>query len=782
MTATLEPRAADRGLTSSAAAEQLRRDGPNTLRLARPIRLHRIVLRQLRETVILVLLVAAVLTAAVGDVTDMTVIIAVVVLNTALGASQELRSGRALEALADLTAPRATVVRDGNATDLPAAEVVRGDLLVLGAGDIVAADARVVTAHALQLDESAMTGESVPVARGPGEEVCAGSVATRGNATATVLRTGRHTALGRIGQAVGAGTVEATPLQRQLARLGRQLALLVSVAALVVGVLNLVYGHDLEVSVVVALSLAVAAIPESLPAVVALSLAMAARRMGNRGVLVRRLAAVETLGSVTVLAVDKTGTLTQGRMRLAGTSIDEPASTQRDALLTAAVLCNDASADGTGERDDPTEVALVDAAREAGCDVARLRAEHPRTRVDPFDAELARMTTWHTGPDGAPFAVSKGSPEAIGALVGDADSVTRLAAPFARRGQRVLAVIRDRGAGWELLGLVALADPPRAEAVRTVGAFRDAGVRVVMITGDHLETAQAIARAVGFEHTDGEGTERQVFARVAPDGKSDIVATLRRAGDVVAMTGDGVNDAPAMRAADIGIAMGRRGTEVAKQAADLVLVDDDLTAMIPAVAEGRRAWDNLRRFLHYALAGGIAEVLVMLFGPAFGMAVPLQAGQILWVNLLTHGLPGVAMGNEPAADDVLHRPPRAPGTHLLDAALVRRILAVSAFIALGSLLAGMVVGEHAQTAVFLSLTLAQLGVGLALRPTWRAHHRNPLLLWAVAVNVLLLALAVWWEPLRVLLHTTTLHADDVALCALTAVAATVVALVQRRRP
>ncbi|MDQ2749688.1 MAG: cation-transporting P-type ATPase [Actinomycetota bacterium] len=737
---------------------------------------------QLADTMIVVLLVAAGLTAAVGDLPDMAVILAVVVINTALGAGQEVRSGRALTALADLTAPHATVVRDGTPRDVDAREVVCGDVLRLAAGDVVAADARLDYAESMQVDESMLTGESIPTVKLIGERVFAGTVVTRGRGDAVVDATAHDTAIGGIAKSLRDAERVLTPLQRQLATLGRRLAIAVAVAAAAVATISLASGRSVEISLVLAISLAVAAIPESLPAVVSLSLAMAARRMASRGVLTRRLAAVEALGSVTVLAADKTGTLTEGRMSLAELWPETNPPAARS-LLEAAVLCNDACATVDGSpaaRDDPTEVALVVAATDAGIDVAELRTSLPRIAEVPFDAATARMCTTQAGPDGRGLTLCKGSPEAVLHDIADAPGAQEAAARLAGLGRRVLAVAANQGAGWQLLGLVALADPPRAQAGPLVAAFRAAGVRPVMITGDHPATAWAVAKAVGIEPDD-------VYARVRPEQKTAIVAQLRSRGEVVAMTGDGVNDAPALRASDIGVAMGGTGTEVAKQAADLVLTGDDLPSMVLAIGEGRRAYDNLRRFLHYALAGGTAEVLIMIFGPLAGFALPLQAGQILWVNLLTHGLPGVAMGNEPAEADVLARPPRPRNQQLLDGATARRVGVLGAVIAAASLLAGWYAHEVDrpwQSTIFVALTLSQLIVALALRPrpTGEAGgQRNPLLLAAVALNIVLAVLAVSWLPLRELLRTEQLSPRDFVPCLIAAAVVGILAKWQARQ-
>jgi len=792
------------GLSAAEAAARLAAEGPNELRVDRAPGWPAALLGQLRDTMILVLLVAAALTAAVGDLPDMVVILAVVVVNSALGALQEVRSGQALASLAELTAPRATVIRDGRRLDVPAREVVRGDLLGLVAGDIVAADATVSTARSLLLDESVLTGESVPAGRLPGERLHAGTVVTRGRAEAVVDAVGQATAVGGIARSLRDTRTVLSPLQRQLGALGRWLAVAVTVAAVAVAVLQLALGHSLENSVVIGISLAVAAIPESLPAVVSLSLALAARRMTARGVLVRRLACVETLGSITVLAADKTGTLTEGRMVLGDRwePADRPALPV--GLLAAAALCNDAAAGhdaaaGNGAavtggaqtanaHDDPTEVALVAAATAAGIDVPELRAAYPRIAEEPFDPATARMTTSHRMPGGGTLTVVKGAPEVVAGTgsgpgigigndngTGTGNGEQQAAADrLGAAGARVLAVAADAGAGRQLLGLLALTDPPRPRAGQLIAAFRAAGVRPVMITGDHPGTARAVAGAVGID---------TVYARVRPAGKTGIVTGLQAAGEVVAMTGDGVNDAPALRAADIGIAMGRHGTEVAKQAADMVLTGDDLAGMIPAIGEGRRAYDNLRRFLHYAVSGGLAEVLIMLLGPFFGFGVPLRAGQILWVNLLTHGLPGVAMGNEPAEPDVLVRPPRPPAEQLLDRRTRGRIAVLATAITIASLLAGGW-ARHAdrpwQSVIFLTLTLCQLGVALALRPRHSRPASNPGLLVAVAVNVLLALLALWWPPLRELLRTEPLTAADLVPCLLAAAGVAVVARLQTR--
>jgi Ca2+-transporting ATPase len=766
------------GLSTAQARDRLAARGRNELPHGTRVTAVAAILGQLTDAVILVLLAAALLTAATGDLADTAVILAVVVLNTALGAGQEIRSARAMAALEDLTAPRAIVVRDGVAEDIDAREVVVGDLIDVRAGDIVAGDAVLLDCTALQVDESMLTGESVPVAKLAGEHISAGTVVTRGRGRATVQATGFQTALGGIVHSVRGRRQSLTPLQRQLSTLGGRLALAAALAALAVGAVTLAGGRSLETSAILAISLAVAAIPESLPAVVSVSLALSARRLTRRGILTRKLAAVEALGSITVLGSDKTGTLTEGRMKVVQTWT--PPGAARRELLEAAALCNDAlpGADAANKgRHDPTEVALVAEAAAEGIDVAVLRATRPRVAEVPFEAQTCRMQTTHAVGTAA-IDYTKGAPEAVLSLVpavlaADAASV---ADDFAAQGMRVLAVASRALNEWRLLGLLALHDPPRPQARMLVRAFRRAGVRPIMITGDHLATARSVAQSVGISQAD-------TYARVRPAEKTAIIAALQGTGEIVAMTGDGVNDAPALRQADVGIAMGGRGTEVAKQAADLILTSDDLSAMVGGITEGRRIYDNVRRFLHYALAGGVAEILIMLCGPLVGFTVPLRAGQILWVNLLTHGLPGVAMGNEPAASDVTSRPPRGLHDQLLHGRLARRVLLLGSIVAGGCLvlaLAAERAGRPWQSMLFLALVFAQLTIALALRPRHVRWRDNIALPATVALNIALAIAAVAWAPLRDVLRLQAVTWTELLLALLPAALAGIAARLQNR--
>jgi Ca2+-transporting ATPase len=582
--------------------------------------------------------------------------------------------------------------------------------------------------------------------------------------------------------------------------------------------------------VIAAISLVVAAVPESLPAVVTLALALGARRMAARHALIRRLPAVETLGSVTVIATDKTGTLTEGTMYAAAlctphrdatldgagyaptgqirdrdhvlTPTDTPDVTD---LLTAAVLCNDAALRRCEDTDrawaavgDPTEAALLAAGGKFGLDQANLTARLPRAAELPFDSNRKRMSTVHHLPDGRVRVICKGAPEAVlqpSVLTTDATTIARAIAraeELARHGHRVLAVAQanrdtvppdsDLEQGLELLGLVALTDLPRRSAAATIAACQTAGITLVLITGDHPATARAIAAELGIIPADGLVVDcralparddprlatARVFARATPEQKLDIIQARRDAGDVVAMTGDGVNDGPALHRADIGVAMGKRGTEVARQAADLVLADDELATVVAAAEEGRRVYANIRRFLLYGLSGGAAEILVMLAGPLFGLALPLLPAQILWVNLLTHGLPGVALGSEPVDPKVMTRPPRPPTESVLGAGLWQRILRVG--IAIAAVTLAVAVWAHAtdrpwQSMAFVALGATQLAVALGSRAR-PGSWANPMLLVAIAGALALQFAGVYLPPLQALLGTQPLALPDLlVVCA-----------------
>ena len=775
-TATLLPAAGNAGLTAVEARARLDRYGPNRVDQRRRPGLWSRFAAQLTDPLILVLLAATALTIATGDWTDAAIIAVVVIVNSTVGVVQELRADRAIDALAELTGPVANVRREGAVLTVAADEVVPGDVVVLAEGDIVPADGTLIEAVRLLVDESALTGESDSVEKflEGDHELSAGTAVVLGRGAIVVTATGANSALGRIAALV-ATRPPRTPLQKKLNQLGRWLAVGAAVVSAVVFATGLARGQDAELMAVTAISLVVAAVPESLPAVVTLALALGARRMAARHAIVRRLPAVETLGSVTVVATDKTGTLTHGQMVVAwlwtptgGRVCIEEAGPNESALLHAAALCNDAhlvpmtgvppdSWPGTG---DPTEVALLRAATRVGWHRDLLDEAEPRLAERPFESSRRTMTTLHGQPTGC-LAVVKGAPDVL--VAGGA--ARDVAVDMAREGYRVLAVATvgpDEGLAatdldrldLHLQGLVALTDPVRTSAASTMTAFRDAGIAPLIITGDDAGTAIAVAQRAGL------GTQLGVdlHARATPADKLRIIESLQQAGEVVAMTGDGVNDAPALRRADIGIAMGRRGTEAARQAADLVLADDNLDTLVRAVEEGRRAYDNVRRFLLFGLAGGIAEMAVMVCGPFAGMTLPLLPAQILWINLLTHGLPGVAMGAEPADPTVLHRGPRPPGEAVLGAGLWQRILTCATATTSIALGVGVVLhGGHGEwrTATFLALGMAQFGVAAGARAKLFTAE-NLMLPAALALSAALMIAGVYLPPLQDLLGTRAL--------------------------
>jgi P-type Ca2+ transporter type 2C len=786
---------------AAAEADQRRRDaGPNELteRPRRPA--WRMAVDQVANTIIMVLIVAALVTIFVGDPRDTVVISVVVLLNGAIGFYQEHSAEQAMAALKRLAVSTAHIIRGGEPRIIASRDVVPGDLLRLEAGDVVAADARLVESPGLRINEAPLTGESVPVDKDAGAVVTAdapladrstmvfkGTAVAAGRGLAIVTATGMLTELGHIARLLE-GQAPPTPMQRRLSALGRQIAIAACALCGVVFLIGVLRGESWTTMLLTAVSLAVAAIPESLPAVVTISMALGAQRMARQHAVIRKLLAVETLGSVTVIGTDKTGTLTRGEMLVewiwtadggeyrvegdgyapSGTIVPTTdiasSSTAFHRLLEAAALCNDAAIvapRSSGETwacvGDPTEAALLAAAGKGGVDRTALLRAHPRRLEIAFDARRRRMTTVH-GTSHRNLIATKGALEAVIPLCASASEAgeaavspvvaeaRRRAHEYGERGYRVLAVAgthRDGAVlpGQEesfpltLYGLVAMTDPPRAEAAAAVAAARGAGVRTVMISGDHPTTARAIAARLGIldQGTVMTGAELAaeaaagrsdhlrdvaVFARTSSEQKLDIVAAWQAAGEIVAMTGDGVNDAPALRRADIGVAMGVNGTEVSKEASDMVLADDNFATIVMSIREGRRIYDNIRRFVRYGLTGGSAEVWVMLAGPLLGMPLPLLPVQILWVNLLTHGLPGLALGVEAAEPDAMSRPPRAPREKILGRGLWEHIGVMGVVMAAVTLGLGVWERSHNgpwQTMLFTALAFLQLGNALAVR-------------------------------------------------------------------
>lgn len=769
------------GLTSNEARKRKEEHGPNVLvQQAQQGPLRRL-LAQFTDVMALVLLGAAAIAGFLGNPEDVVAITAIVVLNAILGFSQEYRAERAVAALKAIAAPAARVLRDAVERVVPAAELTPGDVVLVQGGSIVPADMRLIEVNGLRIEEAALTGESQPVEKTtsaiPGNDVplgdqynmaFKGTTVSSGRGVGVVVGTGMQTELGRIAKLLQATEEPRTPLQRRLARLGRNLSIVVVALCAVIFVAGLLRGEPPALMFMTALSLAVAAIPEALPAVVTVSLALGARKMVRKQALIRRLPAVETLGSVTYICTDKTGTLTENRMRVESLLVHDgptapPTTEPRDPcvaqLLEAIALNNDAAVGGDGTpAGEPTETALYRAAAAAGYERKMLELRQPRVAELPFSSERARMTTVH-GVPGDFTVYTKGAPErVIGSCVArfgetsfgpDGRSVALAQVEsLASSGMRVLAVamrrlnalplhLADVETDQVLVGLVGLLDPPRAEAAEAVALCQSAGIRVVMLTGDHPETARALASRVGIgsvatpvvtgvqlatmaqEELDAHVREFAVYARVAPEDKIRIVKALQGRGECVAMTGDGVNDAPALRRADIGVAMGRGGTDVAREASHMVLLDDNFATIVKAVREGRRIYDNIRRFVRYSLSTNSGEIWTLFLAPLIGLPLPLLPIHILWMNLVTDGLPGLALAAEPPAHDIMRRPPRSPNESIFARGLWQHIVWVGllmAALALGTQGWAIHVGAAQwQSMTFTVLTLSQLAHVLAIR-------------------------------------------------------------------
>ncbi len=826
------------GLAAGEAAQRLDHYGPNEIPSAARRPLWHLLLAQFADFMILILIGAAVISGIVGEPLDAVVIVTIVALNALIGALQEYRSERAIAALKAMAAPQAKVLRGGKQYTTAARELVPGDIVRLEAGDVVPADMRLLETAGFKVDESALSGESVAAEKRtqplPGAGLSLGdrhnmaykgTLVTGGRATGVVVATGLATELGRIAALLQEQGAAQTPLQQRLTRFGRRLAWVVLAIAALIFAAGLARGEPLVLMFLTAVSLAVAAIPEALPAVVSISLALGARKMSRHRALIRRLPAVETLGSVTYICADKTGTLTRNRMRAEIIVVDNkrtegfPTAEAKSAawrrLGQALALNNDVHQDAHGAiSGDPTEVALFEAAEAAGYERAILESELPRIAELPFDAERKCMTTMHRQPGGV-VAFTKGAPEQLlprckrqAGVEGDFAPAAALEQTerLAGEGYRVLAFAlrefaelpaelnpEDVECDLTLLGLVALIDPPREEARRSVEDCRSAGIVPVMITGDHPATARAIARRLGIAEADAQiltgrdlselsAAELQsraalirVYARVSPEQKIRIVEALQSRGEFVAMTGDGVNDAPALRRADIGVAMGRKGTDVAREAADMVLLDDNFATIVAAVREGRRIFDNIRKFVKYTMTSNAGEIWTLFLAPFLGLPIPLLPIQILWINLVTDGLPGLALAVEPEEDDIMRRPPRPPAESIFAHGMWQHILWV------GLLIGGLSIlvqawayqggSEHWQTMVFTTLTLCQLAHVLAIRSERDSLFKlgltsNLPLLGAVVLTVILQLATIYVPFLNPIFKTQPLTIGELAVCLL----------------
>ena len=828
------------GLEAAQVAERSLLHGLNELPASDVRSFWRLVREQFSDFMILVLMAAALVSGFIGDWIDSVVILAIVLLNAMIGIVQAWRADKALATLRQLSTPQATVLRSGSVRQVPTPELVPGDIVLLEAGNAVPADLRLFEIYQLKVDESTLTGESVTVAKHPHALQAAvhalgdrlnmafkGTTATHGRGRGLVVATGRATELGKVAELLTQDLDRSTPLQKRLAAFGQRLALVILGVCVVIFAIGVLRGESVLHMVLVAVSLAVAAIPEALPAVVTMLLALGARQMVAVKALVRRLPSVETLGSVTFICTDKTGTLTQNRMHAecvwspdGRLSLPAQGAAVDVELLRALALCNDAYRNPQGHwQGDPTEIALAELADRAGIeglDNAALMRQWPRVGELPFDAERKRMSTYHPLPlataDGSRFvAYTKGAPESVlprctsagsdGHAFNAAEWLLR-AETLAQQGLRVLAVamrhhpsVSAKDAdetGLHLLGLVGLMDPPRAEAAQAVRECLTAGITPVMITGDHAATARAIALRLGIVSETNAAVltgedlaaldqaqlqarvhQVRVYARVDPAQKIRIVTALQASGEFVAMTGDGVNDAPALRRADIGVAMGLGGTDVAREAASLVLLDDNFATVVKAVREGRRIFDNIRKFVRYAMTGNSGEIWTLFLAPLMGLPIPLLPIHILWVNLVTDGLPGLALAAEPAEHGVMQRPPRPPTESLFADGLWQHILGVGLLI--GCLCLALQAwalehaGAHWQTMVFTVLTLSQMAHVLAIRSETESLWRlglgtNKALLGAVALTFALQMATIYVPFLNPVFKTQPLTASELGLC------------------
>ncbi|MBA2874050.1 cation-translocating P-type ATPase [Thermaerobacillus caldiproteolyticus] len=840
-----------KGLTTDEAKKRLKRFGYNELKEAKKQSALRLFLGQFKDFMVLVLLIATVISGLLGEYVDAIAIIVIVIMNAFLGFFQERRAEKSLEALKQLSAPQAMVLRDGEWVKVRSQELVVGDVVKFSSGDRIGADVRLIDAKGLEIEESALTGESVPTAKSAvplANEHAAigdlhnmafmGTLVTRGSGVGIVIATGMKTAMGQIANLLQEADTVMTPLQRKLEQLGKILivvALLLTVLVVGIGVIQ---GHDIYEMFLAGVSLAVAAIPEGLPAIVTIALALGVQRMIKKNAIVRKLPAVETLGCASVICSDKTGTMTENMMTVThiwasgrnwtvsgtglelagqfyenGRTIDTKKETSLQQLLTFGAVCNNSQIKEKGKRryieGDPTEGALLVAAMKAGLTKERVESEFIIEQEFPFDSERKMMTVIVKDGAGRRFIVTKGAPDVLLQVSGHIwwngreqmmtmawrKTVQDVIHTMANQALRTIAIAyrplraheriaSEKEAEKELifLGIQGMIDPPRPEVKKAVQQCKEAGIKTVMVTGDHVLTAKAIARQLGVLPNSGKVMDGQtlarlsideleqvvddiyVFARVSPEHKLKIVKAFQRRGHIVAMTGDGVNDAPAIKAADIGVAMGQSGTDVAKEAASLILLDDNFATIQAAIQEGRNIYENIRKFIRYLLASNVGEILVMLFAMLLALPLPLVPIQILWVNLVTDGLPAMALGLDQAEENVMKRKPRHPKEGVFARGLGWKIVSRGFIIGIVTLAAFMTVYErgennlvYAQTVAFATLVMAQLIHVFDCRCERSIFDRNPFgnlyLVGAVLLSVLLLLVVIYYPPLQGIFHT-----------------------------
>ena len=848
----------DVGLTSKEVQNRTEKFGLNELKEAdRPSAII-IFLSQFKDFMVLVLLAATLISGLLGEYIDAIAIIAIVIVNGVLGFFQERRAERSLEALKELSAPQVTVLREGNWEKILSRELVPGDVVKFTSGDRIGADMRLIDTKSLEVEESALTGESLPVLKSTqpiaGENVglgdltnmvFMGTLVTRGSGIGVVIGTGMNTAMGQIADLLQNAETMETPLQRRLEQLGKILIVVALFLTLLVVSIGVLQGHDLYNMFLAGVSLAVAAIPEGLPAIVTVALSLGVQRMIKQKSIVRKLPAVETLGCASVICSDKTGTMTQNKMtvthvwsgdevwNVTGTGYhphgeflrgDEPVDAAKtktlQQILTFGSLCNTASIkenEGQYHLDgDPTEGALLVAAMKAGLRKEVLLKNFEVIEEFPFDSVRKMMSVIVRDKSGNQFVVTKGAPDVLAGVSKYIlwnerqenfnskyeTKVKQAIESLASQALRTIAVAFKPLKSTEkintsfeaerdlvFIGLQGMIDPPRPEVKQAVKECRDAGIKTVMITGDHIITAKAIAQQLNILPQNGKVMEGKdlsdlsieeledivddvyVFARVSPEHKLKIVKALQNRGHIVAMTGDGVNDAPAIKAADIGISMGITGTDVAKEASSLVLVDDNFATIKSAIKEGRNIYENIRKFIRYLLASNVGEILVMLFAMLLALPLPLVPIQILWVNLVTDGLPAMALGLDKPEGDLMKRKPRHPKEGVFARGLGWKVISRGFLIGIVTLAAFMIVYyrhpddlAYAQTIAFATLVMAQLIHVFDCRSEKSIFERNPFgnlyLLGAVISSILLLLVVIYYPPLQPIFHTLPILARD----------------------
>ncbi len=826
------------GLNSEEVRQRLEKFGYNEIKETKRKTPFKMFLDQFKDFMILILIAAAIISGIVGEPIDTIAIIVIVIINGIVGFVQEYRAEKAVQALKKMAESYINVRRNNAIHSVPVSEIVPGDIVMLETGNIVPADIRLLEVAQLKIDESALTGESIPVEKfsqqmhdpsvslGDRKNMAyKGTVVTYGRGTGVVVATGMETELGRIAALIQEEEEVKTPLQKRLTSFGKWLSLVCLAICAIVFILGVLRGEPIALMFLTAVSLAVAAIPEALPAVITISLALGAKKMVRENALIRKLAAVETLGSVTYICSDKTGTLTQNRMKVQAIfienqifKVDELPNivTKYPDFFTALALSNDARFDKDSNIiGDPTETALCLLAMENGFNKFDLNEKFPRIGEIPFDSERKCMTTIHKLEDGRNVSFTKGAIDSLlersigflnnGTIDKNLATVNKANLKMAANGLRVIAIamrtwntlpeklnpldIEDK---LIILGLVGMIDPPRQEVKEAIKQCKTAGIIPVMITGDHPVTARSIAYQLGIITDDTQaiitGKELdampmeefekkvehiRVYARVAPEQKLKIVKALQDRGQYVAMTGDGVNDAPALKRADIGVAMGIMGTEVSKEASHMILLDDNFATIVKAVKEGRRIFDNIRKFIKYTMTSNSGEIWAISLAPVFGLPVPLLPIHILWINLATDGLPGLALAAEPPERNVMNRPPRHPKESIFAHGLGAHIIWVGLLMGIVPLLTqvwGLMTGEvHWQTMVFTILCLSQMGHSLAIRSEKESLFTlgllsNKLLLGAVFLTFVLQLMIIYVPFLNQIFKTQPLRLSELILC------------------